>query len=724
MSGTTMSYSTIYSFGDSLSDAGNDSVLTAVTGATPVSPPYFHTNYDILGGLASQAATVFSNGPVWAQDLSQALGLGTLKPSLLGGKDYAYGGAETGSTPQNSGNVTVAATSLPAQLTEFGLGAGAIASTALVTLSIGGNDIFDILANNSLTAAQQAIDVADAVANEISAIHSLAKSGAKNFLVFNVPDLGLVPEVTQGLVNGSNTPSASLDALATSLSHSYDTQLARALGAEASTDGASIKILDAYSLLDDAAANPAAFGLTNTTTPVWSGNFTSSSSGTLAATTTATQDQYLFWDDFHPTAGIHQILANTAAALVTPAASTQATVTGAGGYALTLNFGTTARATQAQAQLSTVSAAIGAGAVIANAPTSGALPVLAAGQTGLAEIDIGAAIVLTAGYTTAIDVAAGPVTLVSAFAASELIVASGSGSLLYAAMAGAETIYAGAGSTLAFGNAASLDFFGGTGSATIVGGTAGNTVAGGDGSQVVFGTAALNYTGGGGAATLVGGAGGSTVAGGSGSVLAFANTSMSFTGGTGAATVVGGTGGLAATLGGGGAVFSGNSGNSSLSTGTGSANATLVGGGSGDILTASGSGADLLVAGGGAETLNGASATGSLILFGGSGAESLVGGAGSDLIVAGASNETLAGGAGNNNYLFFATAATTRIDTITDFDPTRNAIGLYGFGSSASADAAALGSAVTAGGNTTLSLTDGTKIVLVGAANLQSYNFF
>jgi len=69
----------IVAFGDSLSDAGN--VFLATNGAIPA-PPY-------VGGH-------FSNGPTWVEDLAQNLGLGTLRPSLAGGTDFAFGGAVTG----------------------------------------------------------------------------------------------------------------------------------------------------------------------------------------------------------------------------------------------------------------------------------------------------------------------------------------------------------------------------------------------------------------------------------------------------------------------------------------------------------------------------------------------------------------------------------------------------------------------------------------------------
>ena len=53
---------------------------------------------------------------------------------------------------------------------------------------------------------------------------------------------------------------------------------------------------------------PAAYGFTNVTQPVWSGNLTDSHSGTLAATGAA-QNGYLFFDDLHPTAAGHALLA-------------------------------------------------------------------------------------------------------------------------------------------------------------------------------------------------------------------------------------------------------------------------------------------------------------------------------------------------------------------------------------------------------------------------------
>ena len=306
MSQTTSlpTFSNIFAFGESLSDAGNLSITTTATGSTqPVSPPYFQEKYGSISG------NIFSNAPTWVQNLSIALGLGMLKPSLIGGTDFAFGGAETGTTPQNAGDLQIPAISLPAQFTQFHTAVPNPAATALYTLSIGSNDLLDILANPGLTTQQQTTDVNDAVANEISFVKQLVSDGAVNLLVLDVPDLGKTPEVTQGLADGSNVPSAALTAEASQLASEYNTALTTQL---AVIPGINVHVVDAFQMIDSAVADPAAFGLTNVTSPVWSGNSTTSSSGTLAATSAAAQDQFLFWDHLHPTETGHQAIADAA----------------------------------------------------------------------------------------------------------------------------------------------------------------------------------------------------------------------------------------------------------------------------------------------------------------------------------------------------------------------------------------------------------------------------
>jgi hypothetical protein len=384
----------------------------------------------------------------------------------------------------------------------------------------------------------------------------------------------------------------------------------------------------------------------------------------------------------------------------------------------------TSAATTAEAdQITAVNEAILNGTAVAETVSGGSLPSLPSGVNGVAEINGSGIVLLTAGYNTAMDNASGPVTINAAAAGDHLIDIAGSGAFTYAGSSGADTIDAGSGDGLVFGAATAMTFFGGTGAATIIGGSGGNTVTGGAGSQLIFGSSSLNYTGGTGAATIIGGGNGNTVTGGAGNELIFASSGMTYQGGSGAATIIGGGGPLNANLGAGGGIAYGSpNGGNTLATGSGTA--ILVGGGEGDVLTATGNGNDTLVAGGGDETLNGAANNGNLVLFGGPGSDVMTGGTGTNLFIAESGNETLTGGGSTNSYLFIATAGTTRTDVITNFNTNTDAIGLFGYGSEPGADAAALASATTSGGNTTVSLTDGTHIVFTGVTQLHSYNFF
>jgi phospholipase/lecithinase/hemolysin len=271
-------FSAVYAFGDSLSDAGNVSIATL--GVVPASP---------------YSDGRFTNGNVWVQDLAQNLGLPAVKPSLAGGTDYAYGGAETGQTSVH----TVNPTDLPSQVVQFALNVPNPSPNALYTVWAGSNDVLDI-ANSGETAAQQQLSVQQAVTNETVAIDGLIAHGAKDLVVMDVPDLAKTPyEMAR--------PAS--DAVSGTLAQEFNTDLGAALRAIVASGAASIDYVDTYGLLDTAIANPAAYGFSNVTQPVWSGNLTDSHSGTLAATGAA-QNGYLFFDDLHPTSAGHALLAS------------------------------------------------------------------------------------------------------------------------------------------------------------------------------------------------------------------------------------------------------------------------------------------------------------------------------------------------------------------------------------------------------------------------------
>jgi phospholipase/lecithinase/hemolysin len=281
---TAAPFTAIYAFGDSLSDAGNDFILTG--GAVPASP-YF--------------AGHFSNGPTWIEDLSQNLDLGTLRPLLAGGSDYAFGGAATGPAVPGA---TAIVPNITQQVDLFSLlTLGHAPSTGLYSLWIGSNDVIqalDDIAATTLTIPEAQADLAAAAQTAAEALQTLASEGAKRFIVPLVPDIGKAP-----VANG-NTSTATL---ATALSAGYNADLTRDISLYTASDAIAVHFLDTFSLLDAAVADPAAFGYSNVTDPCYTGSVTGS--GPPAC---ATPNSYLFWDQEHPSEPGHQMLAAVAKA--------------------------------------------------------------------------------------------------------------------------------------------------------------------------------------------------------------------------------------------------------------------------------------------------------------------------------------------------------------------------------------------------------------------------
>jgi phospholipase/lecithinase/hemolysin len=287
------SFSALYAFGDSLSDVGN---FFAATGGAAPAPPYVNGR--------------FSNGPVWVDYLSKQLNLAPVVPSLAGGNDYAYGYATTGFFGANpypfvlNGDQQVN-TFLKAQPS------GAAPSTGLYTFTLGSNDLFDILTalQGGLDPATAATDVAGAAKTEAQEITTLAGAGAKTFIVSLVPDLGLTPGILA-------LKDPLVAATATSLASNYNAALEYDLATspDASLLGG-VHFLNTFAWLDDAVKDPTSVGLpsgTNVTDPCYPGDYTGGGSGC------SNPNEYLFWDQVHPTTTVDAILAADAAALLAP----------------------------------------------------------------------------------------------------------------------------------------------------------------------------------------------------------------------------------------------------------------------------------------------------------------------------------------------------------------------------------------------------------------------
>ena len=271
-SAAVASYSQVYFFGDSLTDTGN---LYASSGEVfPVSPPYYG------GG--------FSNGPLWSQAFANALGFSST-PALSGGNNFAWAGATVVDygRPQPE---------IPQQLGMYlGATGGAADPGALYVIMGGGNDINDAGANPA-TAATSIMAAANAV-NDM--VNSLYFAGARNILVGNLPDIGLTPRAIAG--------GPAVAAGATALSQLFNVTLSSLLViTEAANTGLDVDLLDMYTLLTDAVANPSMYGFANVTSACKDGELG------LPGVVCSDPDAYLFWDSFHPSARAHDLIAQTA----------------------------------------------------------------------------------------------------------------------------------------------------------------------------------------------------------------------------------------------------------------------------------------------------------------------------------------------------------------------------------------------------------------------------
>ena len=132
-------FTNLYVFGDSLSDVGN--VYVATGGSQPASP-YYDGRY--------------SNGPVWVEYLAADLGLPRLQPSLLGGTDFAWAGAETGTG--------LSVNSTPNVGTQVSAYLGQVSNQAdpggLYVVWAGANDIFDFGSSENVATSAQNVQTA------------------------------------------------------------------------------------------------------------------------------------------------------------------------------------------------------------------------------------------------------------------------------------------------------------------------------------------------------------------------------------------------------------------------------------------------------------------------------------------------------------------------------------------------------------------------------------
>lgn len=247
-------YSQMVVFGDSLSDTGN---LFAVTGGLfPPPSQYYQGRY--------------SNGLLWVENLALQLGLPYNQAT-----NFALAGAGSGTN-----HVSPFLPGMQQQIQWFADENPVADPNALYIVWAGANDYLAIGSTDPVQPSE----------NIGTAITKLAALGARNFLIPNLPDLGQLP----------GTRNTAEGIAASALSHQHNLHLAAKLDAlRGQVPQTEIDLFDTATLFNSAIANPALYGFTNVT-------------DSALFTGTADPGTYLFWDDVHPSAQGHQLIAQFA----------------------------------------------------------------------------------------------------------------------------------------------------------------------------------------------------------------------------------------------------------------------------------------------------------------------------------------------------------------------------------------------------------------------------
>ena len=289
-------YAAMYVFGDSLSDTGNDLAATTAQQMVPAIPPSV-TPY------ATYWQGRFSNGPVAVEYLWKLLSgknNAELAPFALTGElnkksgvNFAFGGSASGlQNPTPSGFLVP----------------GLVGQVGLYTTALGGkkskpNALFVVWSGSNDYLQNITHDPYVVVGHVTRSIRALYDSGARDFLVPNLPDMGGTP-----FVKAQGT-----SAQFTLLAKTHNALLASSLNSLASLPGIKIVKVDVFAL----GVTLVNSGLVNADVPALA--FLSPGTGAVDClfrnpstcvdvVQTGFLAPFLYWDALHPTTQVHGVI--------------------------------------------------------------------------------------------------------------------------------------------------------------------------------------------------------------------------------------------------------------------------------------------------------------------------------------------------------------------------------------------------------------------------------
>lgn len=252
----------LLAFGDSLVDSGN--IAAATTAAGGAFPFTIYPNGQ------------FTNGDAWTTQLG-------LTPSLLGGSNYAYGGARA----IDNGDATP---DLFEQVNQFRETNTGFSEDAVTMIWIGGNDFLDLPDSPSL---EQVSETISAVVSKVTVVVAhLNELGLSDFLVLGLPDFGILPA-------NAGDPAAS--AQASFLTDTYNAALQAGLAAlDFALPTADVSYFDIDGFFQDVIADlpPELVSVPCLADP---------------AGCAADPTNYALYDDIHPSTWVHTALAEAIA---------------------------------------------------------------------------------------------------------------------------------------------------------------------------------------------------------------------------------------------------------------------------------------------------------------------------------------------------------------------------------------------------------------------------
>jgi phospholipase/lecithinase/hemolysin len=287
-------FTQIVLFGDSLSDTGNVRTRTKAKSSGTIDYPSHTFNYD-NGRFSNDDQTDPASQTyfgVWHEQLASTfLGMPPATFSLGGGLNYAFGGSRTTDgthqeTPVSTpfGDITITVDDMGKQMDDY-----------LASHAVDPNALYIVWgASNDFRTDDSSANVTANAARVTALVNRLVQAGAQYILVPNIAPLGIIPRY-----RSEPARITALNADAAAYRNELDADLT-ALQSSLATQGLTSTIyrVDMWWDTVRVLSNGPHYGFTNITSPCQDSN--------------SSPDQYLFWDDVHPTTAAHFGLARTA----------------------------------------------------------------------------------------------------------------------------------------------------------------------------------------------------------------------------------------------------------------------------------------------------------------------------------------------------------------------------------------------------------------------------